>query len=93
VVQHRVELKRNQVIDLGDARVDHRLGILGDRDGPFQHLRDKLLHQVLAALPRSRIPCHPAFVDDLVQQTVFYGFFDAWLRRRSFLRVTHWSPP
>ena len=50
VVHHLVQLQRNQVIDLRDARVDHHLGVAGDGHGAIEHLRDEFLDQVLAAL-------------------------------------------
>ena len=50
MMQDLVQLDREQVIDLRDTRVDHRLGIARHRHLTLQHLADELLHQVLAAL-------------------------------------------
>ncbi len=60
---------RKQVIDLRDARVDHRLGVFRDRHRAFQNLGDELLDQVLAALPAPPGPRQTAFLDNLIEQT------------------------
>ncbi len=67
-MQHFVQLQRDQMIDLRDARGDHDFGVLGHRHRAFQHLGDEFLHQVLAALPRRGVACQPAFIHDLVEQ-------------------------
>ena len=71
VVHDFVELERNQVIDLRDARVDHHLGVARDGHGAIQHLRDELLDQVLAALLGCRFDAEAAFLDNLVEQSTF----------------------
>src|ERR1700692_4755882 len=82
------------MIDLRNALVDHRLGVLGDGHGAFEHLADKLLHQVLAALLGALVLAHPPFFYDLVEQTFFEHLLHC-LRRRSrrFLCLSHWNLP
>jgi len=44
-----------------DSRIDHHLRVLGHGHGAFKNLGDKLLHQILATLPRANFcpnrPC------------------------------------
>ena len=91
-VQNLVELNRNQMIDLGDARVDHRLGVFGDRDRPFEHLADELFDQVPAALLARGIAPHAPLLDDLVEQAVFRLLL--WRRGGTLgLGIRHWTLP
>ena len=66
-----VQLQRNQMIDLRDARIDHHLGIAGDGHGSFEDLRDEFFDQVLAALFGGGLHAEAPFVDDLVEQALF----------------------
>jgi hypothetical protein len=93
VVQHFVELKRNQVIDLRDARGDHGFGVLGYRHGAFQNLRHELLHQILAAFSRRGVARQAAFIHDLVEQPAFDGLFGGGRLGRALGVATHWNPP
>ena len=43
-----------QVIDLRDTGIDHCLGVFRNRHRAIKNLGDKLLHQVLSALPEQR---------------------------------------
>jgi hypothetical protein len=75
VVQDLVELDRDQVIDLGDARIDHCFRIAGESHLPCQELGDELLDEVTASFPGGRIARQPSLFDDLVQQADFLGPF------------------
>ena len=62
MVQDFVQLKRKQMVDLGDALIDHRLDVRRHRHLAFQHLADELGNQVLAALAcaPSSLPKRPS---------------------------------
>ncbi len=85
VVHHGIELKGNQMVDLSDARIDHRLGVLRDRDGPFEHLINKFLYQVFTPLASSGVFGHAAFFHDLIEQASLDGLLRALRRRGGFL--------
>ena len=51
VVQDFVQLEREQVIDLRDARIDHHFRIFGDGHRSIKYLGHEFLHQIFAALP------------------------------------------
>ena len=70
-MQDLVDLQRQQMIDLRDARVDHHLGVARDGDGAFEHLGDESLHEVLAALARLGVAADLALLDDLVEEPEF----------------------
>ena len=93
MVKDFVELQRDQMIELRDTSIDHRLGIFGDRHGPLQHLSDELFHQVFAALPRSRVAREASLFHDLIEQAVLGRLFGAGLSQCCLLRITHRSPP
>ena len=66
VVQDLVDLQREQVVDLRDALVDHRLQVRRDRHLPVQHLLDELRHQASAPLPGRFVAAYTSFGNDLV---------------------------
>ena len=92
-MQDLVELERNQMIDLRDARIDHGLGIFGDRDFTLEHLADELLDNVLAAFLGSRLFTKTAFLDDGVQQIRLLRGFLPGTGRRYLLCFTHYASP
>ncbi len=67
VVNNLIQLDGEKVIDLRNARVNHHLRVLGHGHGPFENLGDKLLDQVLAAVPRPGIGPEPPLLDDLIE--------------------------
>ena len=69
MVQHFVQLQRDQVIDLRNARIDHRLGVFRHRHRAFEHLADEIRDQILAAIPGRGVARKPALLDDLIEQT------------------------
>ncbi len=91
VVQDFVELNRNQVVDLRDPRVDHRLDVTGDGHFSLEHLSDELLYQVLAALRRGSFAPEPSLFDDLVQQAALDLLLGRRRRHGRLLRITHWA--
>ena len=66
-----VELDRDQVIDLRDPRIDHRLRVVRRRSSTFEHLGDELFDQVPATIPRRGIGPKRPCVDDLVEEAYF----------------------
>ena len=71
MVHDFVQLQREQVIDLRDARIDHHFRVFGDGHRAIEHLGDKFFHQVLAALTGRGFFAEPPLLDDLIQQAVF----------------------
>ena len=69
MVHDLIQLQREQVIDLRDARIDHHFRIFGDGHRTIEHLGHKFLHQVFAALARCSFFAKPALLDDLIEQT------------------------
>jgi hypothetical protein len=68
VVEDLVELEREQVVDLRDARVDHRLRVAATGDRALEHLGDEALDEVLAARLRLGVPpADAACSDDLAR--------------------------
>ena len=74
MVKDLVELHRKQPVDLGDAGVQHRLGVRPDRDRTLQHFGNELLDQVFAALPLRQLLAEASLLDDLVQEPDLSGF-------------------
>ena len=70
-MHHFVQLQRNQMVDLRDARIDHGLGIARQGHRAFQELRYKFLDQIFPAVFRFGIFPHPPFVDNLIEQAFF----------------------
>ena len=93
MVHDFIQLQRDQMIDLRDARVDHHLSIPRDRHGPIEHLRDEFLDQVFAAFLGSRFDAETSFFDDLIQQASFENLFGSGGRRGRGLTISHWIPP
>ena len=68
MVHDLVQLQREQVIDLRNARIDHHLRVFGDGHRAFENLGDKFLYQVLAAFARRGLFAKPALLNDLIEQ-------------------------
>src|SRR5579875_3481517 len=75
MVQHLVELQRNEMINLRNPCIDHRLGIARDSNITFQNLREEFLHQVFAAFPSGGICAQPPFLHNLIEQPMLDRFF------------------
>ena len=74
VVHDLVELERDQVVDLRDARVDHRLGVAGDRDRSLRAPRTtNSLDHVLAALLRGRVASRTALASTIWSSRPSFG--------------------
>ena len=73
MVQNLIQLQREQVIDLRDARIDHHLRIFGDGHRAVKHLGDKFLDQVLAAFPRCGLDAKSALFHNLIEKACFLG--------------------
>src|SRR5579863_9047361 len=90
MVQNLVELNGDQVIDLPNSGIDHGLSITRDRNITFEHLSEKLLHQVFAPLPADGVSPETPFGHNLVQQTtLLHGLFRC-RGSRSFFCLSHW---
>ena len=74
VVEDFVELQRQQVVDLRDALVDHRLEVGRDGHLAVKHLLDELGNQAAAPLAGGFIAADAAFQDDLVQKAGARGY-------------------
>ena len=72
VVQHFIQLQRNQMIDLRHASGDHLVGIAPRRHRPFQNLGDEFLDQSLAPLARVGSE-QPSLFYDLVEKARLCG--------------------
>ncbi len=68
MVQDLVQLDRQQVVNLRNTRVDHRLGVLGNGHRPLQNPGDELPHHILAAFLGSAVFRQAPFFYYLVQQ-------------------------
>ena len=88
-----VQLDREQMIDLRDARVDHRLGVARHRHRAFEHLGDELLDQILAALLRCRVASEAAFLRRSGRAGSTSSVVCPAACARSFLRFSHWTLP
>src|SRR5580704_5269983 len=75
MMQHLVQLSRNEMIKLSYTCVDHQSCITADRDRAVEHLIDELADQVAASLARSGIRPHAAVHNYLIQHTVFGSWF------------------
>ncbi len=64
MVQHFVQLHRDQPVDLRNARANRGLRVARERHVPFEDLVDEFLHHVLAALLGCVILAKPALRDD-----------------------------
>ena len=71
MVQDLIELEGEQVVNLRDSGINHRLRIFRNGDLPFEHLGNEFLHQALAPLTGGNVRSHPAFLNNLVQQSLF----------------------
>src|SRR5690606_14889979 len=69
VVQDLVELEGDDPVDLGDAGVEHRLGVRLERDGAFHHLFDEAAHEAPAPPPLLDLGAEAPLIDDLVEET------------------------
>ena len=72
-----LEIRR---IDLGDAAVDHGLGIGRDGHLAGHHLVDELGDHILGDGALLGITSHAAFGDDLVEEAGFLGLRRGWRR-------------
>ena len=95
VVHDFVQLQRNQVIDLRDARIDHHLRVPRDGHGAIDELGDEFLDQVAPALFGCGLLSEAAFFDDLVEKAFLsYLFLGCRCRCGSrCLWISHWTPP
>ena len=89
MVHDLVELRRDQVIDLRDAGIDHRLRVGGDRHRALEHLGDKVLDELLATLFGGRVAAEPTLVDDLVEEADLRRCVEGALRLALRLRLRH----
>ncbi len=89
VVQDLVQLERKQVIDLRNARIDHHLGVPGDRHGSVEELRDEFLDQILAALFRCGFFAEAAFFNDLIEKPLLEDLLTRCRRGLGGLCISH----
>ena len=71
MVKDFVELDGEQMVNLRNARIDHRLGVFGDGYLALQNLGDELFHQTLAAFPSGGVRSHPPRLDNLIEKRLF----------------------
>ena len=68
-MQDFVQLNGNKVVNLCDARIDHRLGVFRHRHRAFQNLSNKVLYKVFAALFCCGVAGQSSILDDAVEET------------------------
>jgi hypothetical protein len=73
MVHDFIQLQREQVIDLRDARIDHHLRVFGDGHRTIEYLGYKFLYQVLTAFTRRGLFAKSALLNDLIEQAGFLG--------------------
>src|ERR1700685_3132362 len=91
MVHDFIQLQREQVIDLRDARVNHHLRIFGDGHRTVEHLRDKFLYQVLAALAGCSFDAETALLDNLIEKAHFLGIEGCTRGLCTRNCFSHWS--
>ena len=93
VVHDLVQLQRNQVIDLRDARVDHHLGVARDGHGAIENCATNSLTRFCPRSLDAGSDAEAAFFDDLVEQTLLDYLFGCGRRCCSgCLCFSHWIP-
>src|ERR1017187_10273745 len=93
MVQHLVQLFRDQVVDLCDSVGNGLLGVAAQRHLSFEDLANELLLHVLAALLLARFPSEPPLRDDGVQQRHLFGLHFRGLGRVLLRRAAHFLSP
>ncbi|CAJ8693906.1 Uncharacterised protein [Burkholderia pseudomallei] len=91
-VHHGRELRRDQAIELRDARVDGRRQVVRHHHRAVKHLTDELADQILRARMLGFGFRDLALLDDLVEQRGFRAGLNAGGLGRSRLLV-HFTPP
>ena len=93
MVKDFVELDGEQMVNLRNARIDHRLGVFGDGYLPLQNLGDELFDEILAAFPSGGIRSHPPSLDNLVEKSALTDLLGGLRCRGRFCFVSHCPPP
>jgi len=70
-VHHRAQLRGNEPVEFGNARVDRGRQIVGDHHRAVEHLAHEFADQVFRARMLGIGLRHAAFLDDLVEQRGF----------------------
>src|SRR5271157_1561094 len=66
MVKDFIQLQRDKMIDLGDARVDRGIGVARELHLAFEHLRHELLDHVPAAITRDLLFSKTPLLDYLI---------------------------
>src|SRR5580658_3931754 len=92
MVKDFVQLKREKMVDLRNARIDGGVGVARKLHLAFKNLRNELLDHVAATLTRGALAPKSPLLYDLIQQARFGGLSFRGLCGR-LLRLTHRGLP